>query len=658
MSLSGQNSEFGYPKAGTYPNLENHPTKTLERKPNRTLERKPTKTLERKPSLTIERENKLNISHNSSINDKKLNISHVSNITDKNPAISVNPPQEDKKVLFAESRIGVQRPPPLLLSEVKELREEQVISPKKHKILNDLMMSKGQTDEVYELRAQPESPMKKNQEEAGIFSNFFTNIFSNKESDKKKQIPTLTKEQIQQSTILREIYTEDLPKASQMKGKLTSSRLLTNLNDIMAPDENKNTQTNEELQHFLTSRNKSDKLQDSSNYVNKQPFTQSIYIPPTQLPSEFYRPQLTSSFNPLLMSNMNYQPLVKGTNMSNDEVKKYLQSLDSYLQKKSIAPRVSIDNYLYPRTSAIHYDNYSLQKTRSYRNNDGLLDKSPGIEHKKSSINNYSDEPVMGLIVDNEELKELKDKYYQSNALTRSVNLFKKSKILEFSGINQDEIKIGDILCSNCEEFMNPESLNAHSKVCTIRFEDTDLKRVNQKIEKMKYLLIINFKNIEPAKRQSYIELEELMNIGTIIIDEIIENNKNVKRLRKKLRDLKILLKNLPTLGNKSSNVFKVLCERILHLTLIKIDVVIRTNPEDIEPLVIDIPKKKQKQKSYISRKKIIKNEGFCGVCCGSCCGGCCKGNCCGELCCGNEHEEYEQISIDENFKVTAINHH
>ena len=545
-----------------------------------------------------------------------------SQFSDKSPQnIVITPPHDDKKASFIENRtntLNENRPPVILLSEIKEVKEEQTISPRKHKILNDLM-NKTPGPPEHEVQIQNQASTKeKNKEEDGVFSNFFKNIFENKKE--QPQPVGLTPEQIKQSTILSDIYNEDQATKPAPKGKMAISRLLTNLNDIMEPDQTKKNEANPELENFLLNRNKNvttsqiPVMSPIPGYSQQPMLSKSIYLPPTQLPYDYFKPQLTSSLDNNTYNYLGRQPIVR-SHMNNEEVKQYLKSLDVYLNdalKKPSTQRISSDPY----------EKISLNKIKTSR-----YEENERFEHPRSSGLRASEE--MEILVDNEQIDELKEKYFKSSVLSRSASLFKKNaKSMEISPFT--DVKIGDIVCNNCEEFMAPEELEKHSKMCNSRVEDFDLKRVNQKIVKMKYLMIINFKNIEPVKRQSYLEMEELMNIGTIIIDEIVENNKHVKKLRNTLHDFETLMHNLPTLNNKNKNVFKVLCDRVVQLGALKINALIKARPNEPEPLRIEIPKEK---KRFIMLKKVIKSGG----------------------CCGNDREEYEPV-IEGDFPKISYN--
>ena len=592
MSLSGQNLSY---QDNDHKVLEKQPTKVLMKQPTKVLEKQPSIVLERQPSKTYE----------------------------KKQTINLGPTQKD------ELRVHV--PTPLDLSAIKESKNEgSQISPRKHKILNDLM---NQNNEA-EIKLNHVSSKEENKEEQGIFSNFFSNIFKN--SEEKTHTNSLTKNQIEQSKYLKEIYADDLSKPPQ-KGKLAVSRLLTNLNDMMEPDQKIISQPNADLEHFLTSRVMAQRIepvnvQNTQNFahpvVSHSPsLSHSVYSPPTQLPHDIYKPHLSSSFyqsnanqyNPI---SQNYQPVMRST-MSNEEVKRYLQSLDVYLGQSIKKPS--------PPTRS-SYEDHSIARIKTY---EPIIEKSYRFEKTNNGGMHLSAEGQEGdMVADIEELEELRQKYFRSNSLNRSAFLFKKnSKSMEISAFT--DVRVGDIICANCEEFMTPEELDKHSNICTVKLNEIDLKRLNQKIEKMKYLIIINFKNIEPAKRQSYLELEELMNLGTIIIDEIVENNKHVEKLRENMHDFETLIKNLPTLKNKNNNVFNVLSQRIIFLALKKSEELVKFRPKEIEPLYIDIPHGKIKKKKLM--KKTVKMDG----------------GCCG--CCGREIEYHEEVSFDD-VRIKTMN--
>jgi len=667
------------------PVLEKKPTYVLEKKPTYILEKKPTMVLEKKPTMMLEKKPTVNLDRNLP-SQEKLSASLM--VLEKKPTIMLerkptanldrNPTsqeklsasfKDDKHAHFVEKRSGTSKttsknniPLPNQLSEVKEVREDQ-ISPRKHKFLNDIAINKNPANET-EHGINVSGVHTEKKEDEGIFSNFFAKFKSKKQGEQ----PTpgiLTRTQIEQSEILREIYTDDLQKPlfdkdkDKDKGKLASSRLLANLNDIMEPDQGKKPNGNSDLDHFLKNRNSMIQMNNPQLDAIQQPIlSHSFYEKnPTQPMYDVYRPPLASSLTPMLpnneiykpssyssytfnkYNNFNYQPTVRN-HMSNEEVKQYLRNLDGILSE-------SLKKHPRPQ------DDYFEYKPKSYVFEEPPIEKSSiGLENPRSSGVRLSETRDVAVFEDNEELEDLREKYANSYALKRSGTLLKMNlRSTELSAFT--DMKIGDILCANCEEFIASDDLDQHSKGCNRKIEDMDLKRLNQKIEKMKYLLIINFKNVEPANKQSYVELEELMNLGIVIIDEILSNNKSGKRLKESLIDLDILINNLPTLKNKNSNVFKVLCDRVIQLASRKIIILLRTNPEDPKPLRIELPKKKQ---DFIMRRKVIKSEGFCGRCCGGCCG-MCSGGCCGDCggCCNNEKEVYVKVPA-EGIHVTARN--
>lgn len=530
----------------------------------------------------------------------------------------------DKRKGFAESRGNTLRPAPLknTLSEVKESKDEQLMSPRKHKILEDIYLSHNnrpppnENSQNEQQLLQSNVTKEKNKEEENIFSNFFNNIFTSKK-EAPAPVNTLTREQIAQSTILQEIYSEEQPKPSENKGKkekIPIARQLTNLNDILQTDQSLKTENNPGLQNFLTDRNRSSLLMPTSNIVHSQnisvfpansraqQITHSIYLNRDPTHPESYRLPLNSGYQPAIAINSslyqqsksksNYQPIDKGI-MTNEEVKQYLKSLDTYFALNSKKP---------PRSTSSHYENFSLIRPKSLNYN---YEEERSLAGEKNSVKNRE-------FVDNEELEELHEKYSKSIALTRSVALIKKSNgTLDLGAYNA---RIGDIACSNCQEFMAPEELDKHSLVCYKKLEEWDLMRINQKLEKMKLMLIINFKNMEITKKQSYSDLEELMGIGSVIIDEMLENNKSLSKLKESYIDFQTLIKNLPTLNNKSSQVFKVLSERVLQLTQVKIDAIRKIQPREPEPLKIEIPKQKSGL-NFMNIKRIITREGGCCGC-------------------------------------------
>ena len=663
------NIEKNYERKPTEKRLDRAPTinnvdKILEKKPtiynaDKTFEKKPTiynvdKTFERKPTASPQlrepnrsfdrNQSNSNIPPGYADNNKNFDRKPTSNGLIRQPTKNYEKkqtaflapssqeiiiPSEDRRAQYSKQKSATSRNnlPVNPLSEVKEVKEEP-ISPRKHKILDDILKNEAEQPSVQNI---PE----KQKEDDSFFTKILDKFKSKKDEPMKfEQLPPSI---VEHSTILKEIYSLEKPVILEKdKNKpLGYSRLLTNLNDIWQPEPQKKP-NNPELDNFLYMRNSTGQIAAQPlNQINLlQPTqTRSIYenLPPPQPildPYGYHKAPLANSLNPILPNNELYKPTLYSSynfnkynnisqptvrsHMSNDEVKDYLRNLD-----RMLGDALKKHPKEYPKE--YEYNPKSVQF------------EEPLIVPMEKSLNGMRYSERGGFWEDNEELQELREKYSRSNALGKSVTLLKKNmRSMELSQFT--DVKIGDVICANCDEFMTPEEYDTHSLICVKKINDVNLKRINQKIEKMKYLLIINFKNAESGNKQSYVELEELMNIGLVLIDLIQINNKSPKDISENTEDLETLVKNLPTLSNKSSKVFKVLCNRVIQLANVKIDLLKRLNTEDPDPLKITIPKAKW-------QKKVFREE-----CCGGCygCGGGC-GGCCGR-CCGEERVEYERM--------------
>lgn len=660
--------------------LEKKPTinidKNYERKPTeKRLERAPTvnnadKVLERKPTASPHlREQNRSFDKNQSNNNipsgyvdnnKSFDRKPTSNGLIRQPTKNYEKkqtgflastsqemlvPSEDRRAQYSKQKSATSRTnlPVNPLSEVKEVKEE-TLSPRKHKVLDDIL--KNEPEQQTSFQNIPE----KQKEDDSFFTKILDKFKTKK--DEPMKVDQLPPNIVEQSTILKEIYSLEKPLIQEKSKPLGYSRLLTNLNDIYQPDLPKKP-NNPELDKFLYMRNSTGQIAAQPlNQINLlQPTqTKSLYenlAPPQLDPYGYHKAPLANSLTPILPNNEFYKPTLYSSytfnkynkisqptvrsHMSNDEVKDYLRNLD-----RMLGDALKKHPKEYPKDYEI------IPKTVQF--------EEPLNVPMEKSLNGMRYSERGGFWEDNEELMELREKYSRSNALGKSVTLLKKNmRSMELSAFT--DVKIGDVICANCDEFMTPEEYDTHSLICVKKINDVDLKRINQKIEKMKYLMIINFKNSESGNKQSYIELEELMNLGLVLIDLIQVNNKTPKAIIENTEDLETLVKNLPTLGNKSSKVFKVLCNRVIQLAYVKHDLLKRLNTEDPDPLKITIPKaSKTKWQKKVIREACCGGRCGCGGGCGGCCGGC-------DRCCGEERVEYEMISSRGHITAKDLQH-
>ena len=199
---------------------------------------------------------------------------------------------------------------------------------------------------------------------------------------------------------------------------------------------------------------------------------------------------------------------------NNDEIKSYLKKLDTMLEANK----------------------------QKYQENNTLVRKSESFEEQMEN----SSDLYLGksrYLAENEGLKYLEKKYL-TNEIKQKMN---HSTALVKSGTfwnpDHENYQLGEVLCINCQEFINPEEIDEHSKICDQEMNHSGLSLLNDKIDNLKLLLIINYKNSPPEGSEEYIELENFVHIGTVIIDEIIHNNKIAKKIKENFEDLKELLK-------------------------------------------------------------------------------------------------------------------
>lgn len=214
-----------------------------------------------------------------------------------------------------------------------------------------------------------------------------------------------------------------------------------------------------------------------------------------------------------------------------------------------------------------------LQKIETLLGNN----KTPVRSDKSSNYNDHEDVKSMismgksKHLVENEGLRYLEKKYL-SNEIQQQLNhstiLVKTSKYANADPMifEAHNYKLGEILCVNCQEFINPEEIDAHSITCLSHFKDQDIGYLNDKIENMKLLLIIDFKNFKATEsNEEFCEFEHFLQIGTVIIDEIIFNNKNLDKLKENFEDLKELYYSMNRLRTKKMVNVKSLIERIIQ---------------------------------------------------------------------------------------------
>ena len=238
-------------------------------------------------------------------------------------------------------------------------------------------------------------------------------------------------------------------------------------------------------------------------------------------PPPSYQPQLRQS--------------LKVDSKNNEEIKQYLRNVDTMLESRRSQTRITPQK----RKSEIVSENIDFREPDEH-----ILWKSQYLE-------------------ENEGLRYLEKKYLTSEIkqkMNHSTVLLKSSSFWN----SEQNCKLGEILCMHCQEFINPEEIDAHSRICDSEV-DSKKSLLNDKIENIKLLLIINYKNSSPEESEEYIEFESFIFIGTAIIDEILHNNINPKKTKENLEDLKELFYSMNRLRTKRMAAVKSLTQRLFQ---------------------------------------------------------------------------------------------
>lgn len=242
----------------------------------------------------------------------------------------------------------------------------------------------------------------------------------------------------------------------------------------------------------------------------------------------------------------------------NEEIKAYLKSLDLLLQQSK---NIKKETFASPLKS--------------------MRDGNSIIEDKMDDMSNNFPLSKSRYLVENEGLKYLEKKYLTNeikHKLTHSTNLVKKKDHWNF---DHNHYQLGELFCINCQEFINPNEVNAHSSICDKEINDSSLGILNDKIENLKLLLIINYKNSLQEDSEEFMEFENFIHIGAVIMDEIFHNNKNLKKLKENFEDLKELYFSMNRLRTKKMNAVKSLVHRMFQAINRKIEIIDAPNRQE-----------------------------------------------------------------------------
>lgn len=251
------------------------------------------------------------------------------------------------------------------------------------------------------------------------------------------------------------------------------------------------------------------------------------------VPSTSIFPQKSLLLNPPPIYPAQHRQL---DSKNNEEIKQYLRNVDTMLESRRSQAKITPQK----RKSQIVSENVEYREPDEH-----ILGKSKYLE-------------------ENEGLRYLEKKYLTSEIkqkMNHSTVLLKSSTFWD----SEQNCKLGEILCMHCQEFINPEEIDAHSRICDSEV-DSKKSLLNDKIENIKLLLIINYKNSSPEESEEYIELESFIFIGTAIIDEILHNNSNPKKTKENLEDLKELFYSMNRLRTKRMAAVKSLIQRLFQI--------------------------------------------------------------------------------------------
>lgn len=342
--------------------------------------------------------------------------------------------------------------------------------------------------------------------------------------EKLKVENVLSKDDLEKSKLLKDVFQAESPKS---KIKIVKSKVFNTFKDCLEEENGENLEANAELQNFIINRQYK---KEETPLIGQSQIYNSQYI--TTGANSGYKSDILG-----LTSNLK--------SLNNEDVKKYLQGLDNYLANENIG-----------RIKEGVQDRNKQEIQGSELNKASL---SQRYEKVRSSRLNKD---LKGGFHDNEELIELRSYYFNEDDVPFWIN----SKCLN------EKYLIGEKLCPECEEFIDPENAFDHYGECQLNIENAPLKRINNRIEKMKNLIIYNYKNSQKSElvRTTDQELEDLMNMGIPIINHIILTNRAKPKLDELIEDLNKLINNLPTLRNKNLAVFLVLLTKVVQLSNIK----------------------------------------------------------------------------------------
>lgn len=136
---------------------------------------------------------------------------------------------------------------------------------------------------------------------------------------------------------------------------------------------------------------------------------------------------------------------------------------------------------------------------------------------------------------------------------------------------NKANLILGEFLCINCDEFIDIDDMNTHSKICEKMPESKDLITINYKLEKTKTAVLINMKNETRLEKG----LEECLHILINCIQKTICANHKVDDFVQVIDDLDDICKELYLHVTPKNRVYITLVNRIQELAIFKRQMVI-----------------------------------------------------------------------------------
>ena len=295
----------------------------------------------------------------------------------------------------------------------------------------------------------------------------------------------------------------------------------------------------------------------------------------TENESKFNEPRKSSRQFPQLK-----EPYNNSRNDSNDLNQR--NSLDNYLFYNENKPE-SINLYKISSFISLLIDGRSLEmdsSSRKYEYNIFMNANNTQIKQYLSSLDNlfsiYNGDSIMkrknSVNISPESLKKSESlSKFDDKSLNESENLIRLSRKYlresNKSGENRLDLSLGEFLCINCDEFIDVEDMNRHSRTCEKMPENKELIIINYKFEKIKSALLLNMKRETMEMNRN---LEGCLNILLNCIQKAIGTNENEKGLNEIISDLNEIWRELHFYAPSKDCIYITLVNRIFELANLK----------------------------------------------------------------------------------------